>query len=314
MIKLSILIPIYNVEKYFSRCLDSLFHEQAKDLVEYIFVDDCSKDESVNILKTYMSKHPEENIRLITHEHNQGLAAARLTGITHAEGVYVWCIDSDDWIENDAIDILLKNIGDERLDIIWFSAKWHGGENYNRRPKTNADTILYNLAWASIWSCITKKDFLLKNNILPYIGYNYGEDFNMTARMACMTNSTKQIKDILYNYRRESSGSYTDLCVNKNREIKLLLEKTRGTLNVINYYRSQNKFDKHRRAIFFNQANMLNQLKRNNIDCADETRQLHDNMNACRMATRWFDLIGDIAGYKIQRYYIRILRRIFLMF
>ena len=97
MIKLSFIVPFYNVEKYIGACLDSLYAQDIpEEEYEVICVDDCSPDNSKSIVKEYQKQHA--NLVLIEHPSNKGLGAARNTGIRAARGQYLWFIDSDDMV------------------------------------------------------------------------------------------------------------------------------------------------------------------------------------------------------------------------
>ena len=102
MKKLSIIIPVYNVENYVGKCLESCLNQDIpKNEYEIIVVNDGTKDNSVQVIEKYIT--PENNIRLI-HRKNGGLSAARNTGLKEAKGEYVWFVDSDDWIENNVLN------------------------------------------------------------------------------------------------------------------------------------------------------------------------------------------------------------------
>ena len=118
MYKVSILVPIYGVEEYIERCCRSLF-EQSYQNLEFIFVNDYTPDDSVEVLKTVMDHYPEskDSIRIIDHEKNQGLAASRNTGIDNSNGDFVICVDSDDWLEPRALEILVKKQLEKNADI-----------------------------------------------------------------------------------------------------------------------------------------------------------------------------------------------------
>ena len=96
-IKVSVIVPVYNVEKYLHRCLDSIINQTLKE-IEIICVNDCSTDSSLNILEDYKDK--EDRIIIINHQKNLRLAAARNSGMKVAKGEYISFIDSDDYIEN----------------------------------------------------------------------------------------------------------------------------------------------------------------------------------------------------------------------
>ena len=107
--KVSILIPVYGVEKYIERCARSIF-EQTYQNLDIVFVDDCTPDKSIEILRRVLDDYPERKAqtRIIRHEHNQGLAAARNTAVAAATGTFLTHVDSDDWLELDAVEELVK--------------------------------------------------------------------------------------------------------------------------------------------------------------------------------------------------------------
>ena len=94
MPKVSVIIPVYNTEKYLKKCLDSVCNQTLSD-IEIICIDDCSTDNSLNILKEYTLK--DNRIKLIEFKENKGAAVARNTGIDEAKGEYIGFIDSDDY-------------------------------------------------------------------------------------------------------------------------------------------------------------------------------------------------------------------------
>ncbi len=102
MIKVSVIIPVYNVEKYIEHCARSLMEQTLMD-IEYIFVDDCTPDHSMEILQRVLTDYPErlESIRIIHHTQNSGLATVRNTGLQSAQGEYIKHCDRADWVEPD---------------------------------------------------------------------------------------------------------------------------------------------------------------------------------------------------------------------
>ena len=110
--KLSIIVPLYNVEKYIEKCILSLVNQDFRDY-EIIVVNDGSPDESANIVNELKIKYP--NV-LLFHKENGGLSSARNFGLEKAKGEYVWFVDSDDWIEPDIISLLYKHVKESNLD------------------------------------------------------------------------------------------------------------------------------------------------------------------------------------------------------
>ena len=112
--KISIIVPCYNVEKYVSKCLDSLINQTYKN-IEIILVEDCSKDNTFNILNDYIKK--DSRIKLIKNKKNSGLSYSRNVGIKHATGNYLGFIDSDDYVSKEFYEKLIKTIFDEKASI-----------------------------------------------------------------------------------------------------------------------------------------------------------------------------------------------------
>ena len=113
MCKISIIIPIYNSEKYLTHCLDSILKQTYQDF-EVILVNDGSTDNSAKICDNYTIT--DARFKVI-HKQNQGVSIARNTGISYAKGEYISFIDSDDWIENDYLKNMI-NVADSSSDII----------------------------------------------------------------------------------------------------------------------------------------------------------------------------------------------------
>ena len=103
-INVSVVIPVYNVEPYIKRCVESLMSKTLKTGIEFIFVNDCSTDNSVNLIEEVVSCYSErkDQVRIIHHSSNKGLACTRLTGIKEAKGDYIIQCDSDDWVDQNS--------------------------------------------------------------------------------------------------------------------------------------------------------------------------------------------------------------------
>ena len=105
MMKVSLLVPVYGVEKYIRQCSRTLFG-QTYDDIEYVFVDDCSPDNSVAVIRQVLAEYPhrEQQVRIVRHDHNRGLGAARKTALEAATGDFVLNVDSDDYLSLDAVE------------------------------------------------------------------------------------------------------------------------------------------------------------------------------------------------------------------
>ena len=115
----SVLVPIYNVEKYIGKCLDTLFKQTYQNL-EYIFVDDCSTDSSIDILEKTIQKFPsrKDKVKLIRHAVNKGLSSARNTALMHSTGKYIIHLDSDDYFELTMIEDMVLQANNNNADMV----------------------------------------------------------------------------------------------------------------------------------------------------------------------------------------------------
>lgn len=162
--KFSIVVPVYNVEKYLKKCLDSIFEQQFEDY-EVIAVDDGSTDKSNNILNEYIQKSTKLKV---IHQENKGLGGARNTGIENARGEYLVFLDSDDYIDSKMLMVLNDYLEKYNLDILAFDCS-KVDENYNFMEKVSYDNF------KNKYSSLSKKNFLCLNqlHVQKYIEKNY---------------------------------------------------------------------------------------------------------------------------------------------
>ena len=118
MTKFSIIVPVYNVEKEIRECLDSIKNQTYNDF-EVLCVDDCGKDSSMDIVREFAAE--DSRFKILTHEHNSGVSAARNTGLDAAAGDIIMFVDSDDWIEPNALEILVDKLNKTQCEVIMFN-------------------------------------------------------------------------------------------------------------------------------------------------------------------------------------------------
>lgn len=210
--KLSLIIPIYNVEKYIERCLKScLDQDLPSSEYEIIAVDDGSPDNSKEIVKQYQNKF--SNIILIIQE-NRGLSGARNTGIRAAKGEYLWFIDSDDFIETNCLSHFYNEAKCQSLDILPFSISFlHEGKDdkspcdLKRKtiPLKGKDYLLKGYTFFTAWSAIYRREFLLKNDLFFMEGILH-EDQEFTPRAYYLAEKVNYTSELGYiYYQRENT-------------------------------------------------------------------------------------------------------------
>lgn len=185
MSKISVIIPIYNVEKYLEKCLKSVINQTYKDL-EIICVDDCSPDNSNKIVQEYLKK--DSRIKLIKREKNGGLSAARNSGLEIATGDYIYFLDSDDWIDLDYLEKMYNAITSKNQEAVCSTNILNVFEDGTSKPLMKRDFeekfVPYSHACQMAWSWLLKKSFLDKFDVIFPIGLKY-EDlyfFNVVIR------------------------------------------------------------------------------------------------------------------------------------
>jgi glycosyltransferase involved in cell wall biosynthesis len=117
MIKVSVIVPVYNVSEYIERCWDSIRNQTYKN-IEVLFVDDCGTDDSVAKLEGYLAAEDTVDARILHHSRNRGLSAARNTGLEAATGEYVYFLDSDDDVTEDCIESLVSPLTEKKYDFV----------------------------------------------------------------------------------------------------------------------------------------------------------------------------------------------------
>lgn len=185
MSKISVIIPIYNVEKYLEKCLESVINQTYKDL-EIICVDDCSPDNSYKIVQEYLKK--DSRIKLIKRGKNGGLSAARNSGLEIATGDYIYFLDSDDWIDLDYLEKMYNAITSKNQEAVCSTNILNVFEDGTSKPLMKRDFeekfVPYSHACQMAWSWLLKKSFLDKFDVIFPEGLKY-EDlyfFNVVIR------------------------------------------------------------------------------------------------------------------------------------
>ena len=214
--KISIIVPVYNVEKYLSRCLDSILNQDmALNDYEIIIVNDGSTDKSGDICLEYASKY--SNIRYFEQK-NQGQSVARNVGLKNATGEYIWFIDSDDFIESNSLYGLYKKAVSNNLDILSFVLKKISENNHNdiyyecvQNLKTNyiytgRDAFLEGYKPASVCNTLFRRDFILNNKLRFYPGIIHQDvEFSFQAIIVAKTVMFIENCPYMYYFRRNST-------------------------------------------------------------------------------------------------------------
>ena len=236
----SVIVPVYGVEKFVEHCAVSLM-EQTLDGVECIFVDDCTPDNSVDIIRDVISRYPERDARIVSHSENRGLPTARNTGLELATGKYVFHCDGDDWIEPDMLERMYEVAESSQADIVYcdFYLSYEKSERYMTNLCFESGESLLRQGFLSgamkynVWNKLVRRSLYTDNGILFPDGHSMGEDMTMIRLTAC-ADKVKYLPEALYHYvqtnsaafsKTQSSKHLTDIQHNVDATVSFLRER-----------------------------------------------------------------------------------------
>ena len=225
MPKVSVIVPIYGVERYIVRCAQSLF-SQTLDDIEFIFVDDCSPDNSMALLQQEIEKNRPRfagmnwTVRTVKMPTNSGLAAVRRHGIQLATGQFVIHCDSDDWVAPDAYKLMYEKAMEDGLDIVlcdYYRSDGvtheyykNGVDGLKSKDEYFRQLLTYRCS-TSVWTKLVKRELYTKNDLL-YPNDNMWEDFVLSIQLFYYAKKIGYLPEPLYYYYyNPSSISYSNI-------------------------------------------------------------------------------------------------------
>ncbi len=231
-VKISILVPVYKAEKYIGRCAKSLFG-QTFDNLEFVFVDDCTPDRSIEVLKSVLSDFPHrmEQTKIISHDRNRGVAAARNTLLANATGDYLLWVDADDFITKDAVKIISADIETSNADIVCFNSAWYDVSVVKNMPNANNESprqfiknVLCNLVPTTLWGKCMKRCLFTENDLTFIEGLDMGEDMLALVEIAYYSKTIFNEETVLY---------YQDISDKSSLSRSYSTEKTEMVLKIL---------------------------------------------------------------------------------
>lgn len=214
----SVIIPVYNVGKFIERCVRSLM-EQTMDNVEYIFVDDASPDNSIQILQKVIADYPKrrDNVRILTHAENKGLPAARNTGLAVATGEYIFHCDSDDFVEPDMLEQLYGKAIKCDADIVWcdWYLTFENSERYMKQPAYDTPlealkAMLSGVMKYNVWNKLVRRSIYVENKIEFPAGYGMGEDMTIMLLFA-YAERISYLPNAFYHYVKLNTNAFSQI-------------------------------------------------------------------------------------------------------
>lgn len=232
MAKVSVIIPVYGVENYIERCARSLF-EQTLDDVEYLFIDDCTPDKSMEILKCVLDEYPNRQAQVVIHrmEHNSGQAAVRKWGIQNASGDYIIHCDSDDWVDVDMYKLLYDKAVEVDADVVVcdYYTCHDASRKYVRACYTTdkfafMEDILFYRSAASLWNKLIRKSLYMSQDLI-FPMYSMAEDMTLVTQLLWNCNSITHVPQALYYY------DYNGDSISNNSNVAMIEKRFNDSCN-----------------------------------------------------------------------------------
>ena len=235
----TIIVPVYGVEKYIVECVESLF-AQTYSGIEYVFCDDCTPDRSIELLREVMERYPErkERVRIVHNDTNMGIGTTRKRLVSEVHTDTFLFVDSDDVLPLNAVETLVKRMKETDTDIVDGAYAIYVDEKTGKvitpshdEPSKYLDKILcQNIILPRVWGRLYKTSVLDKVKDLFIEGIDFAEDICATSRLACVT-SRSWTDEVVYYYRTDNINSYTRNITKRN-----ILSYFRAMSMVLSFY------------------------------------------------------------------------------
>ncbi len=267
MHKVSVIVPVYNVENYIGRCARSLFNQTLDD-IEYIFIDDCCSDKSIEVLQSVIEEFPDrkEHVIIIRHRVNTGQSGARRDGMAIADGEYMIHCDSDDWVEPDMYESMYKKAVEENVEAVCCDIAMEYSNrsrilrinNIHDDHKLMYDCIVpISVEYLSLCNRMISRKVFERNTIEPFHGVNMWDDVGMSIRLRYYIKSTAVINKVFYHYNRQNTASTTKRpLMDRIKEQDLCIEY------IEDFFHKQQEYEKYSKFISYLKIHSIEELFR----------------------------------------------------
>lgn len=308
MPKISVVIPVYNVGKYLARCLDSVINQTFKD-IEIICINDCSPDNSAEILQEYAEK--ESKIKIVNRKENGGLSAARHSGLDVAGGEYIYFLDSDDWIELDFLEKMYLAITTQKQKVVCctnvVSVMEDGSTKQMIKRDFDEGIFPYYKSCQMAWSWLLKKDFLDEFEVIFPLGLKYEDTYFFNVLIRSLENVYIINSTTYYHFENKNSimGNSKDRII-KDFDIIKIIEL------IYDYYKRNDLLKKWTIPFFYMPKYMINihqnksefylKLKEFFLEIKDSINA-HKNLYTDLELTFFYEVIDSLSyeDYKVKQ-------------
>lgn len=276
--KISVLVPVYGVEKYIGRCAESLFTQTYADL-EYVFVDDCTPDRSVGVLRSVMEQYPERKaqVRIIRNERNSGIGTVRQRLIDECTGDCLTFVDSDDYLPPRAVELMateMERSGADMVDGGWQRVTREGVSDVNQ-PYRGRDEKRYlclmlcqNIVSNRMWGRLYRRALFTDNGVRLMPGVDFCEDFSVMTRLMFYARRSF-ICDPVYFYSDDNSSSYTH--TTSPRHVSSFLKSNRI---VLDFFTANDPQGRYSAPLQIGMLNVMRIMRRHGLGFSEADRLL----------------------------------------
>ena len=282
MYKVSVIVPVYNAGKHLEKCVRSLFEQTLSD-IEYIFVNDCTPDNSMEILEIIIREYPEraKDITIINHERNTGQSGARKDGMKVASGEYIVHCDADDWIDLDMYECMYNKAKEDDVEAVCCDIvmEFRDSRKILRVNGEHDDHMLMyeckapiSVEYFSMCNRMVSRKVYERHTIEPFEGVNMWDDVGLATRVRFYCRSTSVINREFYHYNRQNEVSTTRRPLDERyREQSLCIDF------IEQFFRTEGVLEKYRLFISYLRAHSAEDIFRHDIDLWRETFEVVKN-------------------------------------
>ncbi len=227
--KISVIVPIYNVERYIEQSLRSLFSQSMCDGVEFVLVNDCTPDGSMDVARSVIAEFSALNVKIIEHAENRGVAATRQSGVENASGEYVIHFDPDDLCEPKMLEELYDCAMSSGADVVIcdFYTSYVDREIYvsNKVSSDNIDNLrqlIKNSIAGQLWCRLVRRSVICDNEICFTPNINFGEDRLFNIKVSLFANRVAYLPKAYLHYR-QNADSFVNSAKKSGEKVRDLL-------------------------------------------------------------------------------------------
>lgn len=291
--KISVIVPVFGVERFIKRCAESLMRQNFND-VEFIFVNDCTNDNSIAVLKEVVSRYPNRMVRIINKRVNEGLPKARETGCKFASGEYIYHMDSDDWLDENGLSDMYQAVSVNNADILCCGFIKDFGDReqivlgeYVRSPREGIDMMLHSeeRMHSGVWCKLVRRE-LYKDVVFPPTYMH--EDLALMIQLFYYAKTVAYLPKAYYHYIQTNSESMIHQ--------DTFRRDTSAAINfhfIVDFLKHKNIFSLHRKELFY-RINSFKTYSLHNGKLIDST--------LCVESNKYIFSLNDVKDFKLKFY------------